>query len=303
MSFVSIIIPVYNAEQTLSKAIDSGLNQTHPSIEVVVIDDGSKDSSLDILKAFGSAIRYETGPNQGGSRARNRGIELARGEFIQFLDADDWLYPTKIERQLKAIDEYPNATPICDWDSIETDGSTHRITAPPTCDDSFLPLLVSPLPTLSPLHRKSNLEKVGGFCVDLPCSQERDLHLRLAAHGWPLHRIAEPLFAVRRTAGSVSSSYLKVLDQHLSLAQRAREILQQRDDWTDKKARALAAFLTRDARHYVHLGQREKAAIYFSEARTYHPSGGWDQAYGRWTRLAAGLLGPVTLERLLTLLK
>lgn len=296
---VSIVIPCFNAAAYVADAIRSGLEQTYSHREVIVIDDGSTDGSLEVLKSFGSAIRWETGPNRGACAARNRGWRMAQGELIQFLDADDWLYPNKLELQVAALTASPDATPVCDWDTFDEAQVLRHFTCPATCEDSFIPLLNAQLPTPSPLHRKSAIERVGGFREGLPCAQEFDLHLRLACQGWKLQRIAEPLYAVRRLPGSVSSSYEKVLDQLLSVAQRARDILQSRNAWTDPRARALAGFLTRHARHYAKVGCHDKAARYFAAACEFHPSGGWDIAYGRLTRLAAGCLGPVRLERLL----
>lgn len=296
---VSVVIPCYNAVRFVADAIRSGLEQTYPHREVIVIDDGSTDRSAEVLQSYGSAIRWETGPNRGGCAARNRGLQLAQGELIQFLDSDDWLYPNKLERQVTALTTNPQATPICDWDVIEADHVVQHVTSPDSCEDSLLPLLTRPLQTASPLHRKSLLTQVGGFREGLPCSQERDLHLRLACHGWSLQRIPEPLYAVRRLAGSVSSSLEKVLDQHLPIALRLREILQGRNAWTDERARALAAFLTRDARHLGRLGLTDKADRYFTAACELHASGGWDVAYGQLTRLLATVIGPVRLEQIL----
>lgn len=300
---VSIIIPCYNAEAFLATSIRSALNQTYQQREVVVIDDGSKDQSVEVLRSFGSSIRWETGPNRGGCAARNRGVALARGEIIQFLDADDWLYPSKLERQMSALIASPNTTPICDGELIDSGQIIQRLTAPQSCEDSFIPLLNGKLLTPSPLHRRSTLLQVGGFKESLPCSQERDLHLRLACHGWPLCRIAEPLFAVRRTSGSVSSSYERVLDQHLDIAYRAQQILVARNSWTEDKAHALAAFISRDARHYHKLGRSDKATHYFEAARAFHPSGGLDKAYGTLAQWAVRFISPIALERLLKFLR
>ena len=300
---VSIVIPCFNAQQWVADAIRSGLGQTYPHTEVIVIDDGSTDQSVEVLQSFGAAIRWEPGPNRGACAARNRGMELARGDLIQFLDADDWLYPHKLERQVAALNADPDATPVCDGEVIEAGQVVKRYTAPLSCQDSLIPLLNGQLPTPSPLHRKQTLEQVGGFLADLPCSQERDLHLRLASYGWPLQRVPESLYAVRRLPGSISSSYEKVLDQHLPIASRVLSILRQQGSWTDEKAISLAAFLTRDARQYVRIGRPEKATNYFSIAREYHPSGGWNMAYGRLTRIAARVIGPVNLERLLTAIR
>jgi len=98
---VSIIIPCYNAEKYVAEAIQSALDQTYSNCEVIVIDDGSTDGSLDVIKSFGDKIKWETGPNRGGCAARNRGFDLSRGEWIQYLDADDALHSEKIQHQMK----------------------------------------------------------------------------------------------------------------------------------------------------------------------------------------------------------
>jgi glycosyltransferase involved in cell wall biosynthesis len=109
MSVVTVIIPCYNAERWVRFAIASALAQSYSSIEVVVIDDGSTDGSLGVIKEFNSRIRWLTGPNRGSSAARNRGLAAARGEWIQFLDADDVMHPQKIELSVKALGVYPTA--------------------------------------------------------------------------------------------------------------------------------------------------------------------------------------------------
>src|SRR3954451_21632885 len=90
---VSIIIPCYNAERWLNESIDSCLRQTYRPLEIVVVDDGSTDKSLQILMSYGSRIKYVTGPNRGGNHARNTGFALTKGEYVQFLDADDYILP------------------------------------------------------------------------------------------------------------------------------------------------------------------------------------------------------------------
>src|SRR6476646_1430405 len=97
---VSILTPCYNAERWIAQCIESALAQTWPQKVVIVVDDGSSDASLTIIKTFGDQIRWETGPNRGGNAARNRLLDLARGEWLQYLDADDYLLTGKIERQM-----------------------------------------------------------------------------------------------------------------------------------------------------------------------------------------------------------
>ena len=98
---VSIIIPCYNNEAFVKQAIESALQQTYTNVEIIVIDDGSTDGSLEIIRSFENHIQWETGSNQGAPKARNRGLELAQGEYIRFLDADDILFRNCLEHQVE----------------------------------------------------------------------------------------------------------------------------------------------------------------------------------------------------------
>ena len=101
---VSILVPCHNAAAWLGETLDSALAQTWPCCEIVVIDDGSTDDSLARARAFEArGVRVAAQPNRGASAARNHALRLSRGEFIQFLDADDLLAPDKIERQMRAL--------------------------------------------------------------------------------------------------------------------------------------------------------------------------------------------------------
>lgn len=102
---VSVIIPCFNAGSLLEETLDSALSQTTPAHEVIVIDDGSTDESPEIARKFGERVRLVQQENAGESVARNRGFELASGEWLAFLDADDVWKPTKLERQLELIAE------------------------------------------------------------------------------------------------------------------------------------------------------------------------------------------------------
>lgn len=105
---VSAIIPVYNCERYVKEAIDSILAQTYRPIEIIVINDGSTDGSEAAANQFGSSIRYYDQQNKGLGATRNRGVELAEGHFVAFLDADDLWDKNKIEQQMKAFNEDPN---------------------------------------------------------------------------------------------------------------------------------------------------------------------------------------------------
>jgi glycosyltransferase involved in cell wall biosynthesis len=111
---VSIIIPVYNAEKYLAEAVRSAMEQTWPNKEIIIIDDGSTDNSLSIAKSFESEnIKVFTQTNKGASTARNKGLEQAKGDYIQFLDADDLLSPDKLQSQVKLLTVNPGKVAVC----------------------------------------------------------------------------------------------------------------------------------------------------------------------------------------------
>jgi len=107
-SLVSVIIPVYNCERYLAEAIESVIIQNYRPIEIIVIDDGSTDGSADVAKKFGQAARYCFLQHSGISAARNRGIDLAHGTFIAFLDADDIWVQNKLALQMAVFGKKPD---------------------------------------------------------------------------------------------------------------------------------------------------------------------------------------------------
>jgi len=105
---VSILIPAYNAERWIADTIRSALAQTWPRREIIIVDDGSRDQTLQVAQQFASSknVSVVTQENQGASAARNKAFELCQGDYIQWLDADDLLSPAKIARQMEALDCY-----------------------------------------------------------------------------------------------------------------------------------------------------------------------------------------------------
>lgn len=104
---VSVIIPTYNARQYICRAVDSALAQTYQDIEIIVVDDGSTDDTVGVLKKYGGKVRILSQKNSGPSAARNKGIREARGQYIAFLDSDDRWASEKLEKQLGVIQDDP----------------------------------------------------------------------------------------------------------------------------------------------------------------------------------------------------
>ncbi|MCE0497072.1 MAG: glycosyltransferase [Methylacidiphilales bacterium] len=187
MKVVSILIPCYNAERWVGQAIESALGQTWPEKEVIVVNDGSTDGSLAVIQSFGDRICWETGPNRGGNVARNRLLELARGEWLQYLDADDYLLAGKVAQQMEFLATHPDTDLVFGPNTREywSEKEIRRELAPiPEPHDPWELLGRGHLPqTGAPLWRKKSLLEVGGWKPDQPCFQEYELYLRLLMAG------------------------------------------------------------------------------------------------------------------------
>ncbi|MGZ5528327.1 MAG: glycosyltransferase family 2 protein [Limisphaerales bacterium] len=110
---ISVVIPVYNGEKFVTRAINSVFQQTRAVDEIIVVNDGSTDRTLQELESFGDRINVISTPNFGASSARNTGLAASTGSLIAFLDADDEWYPEKIQRQLEFWSRYPHAGICC----------------------------------------------------------------------------------------------------------------------------------------------------------------------------------------------
>jgi len=200
---VSILIPCYNAERFVADAVNSALNQTHDNIEVVVIDDGSRDSSREVLKSFGDRIIFEAGPNQGACAARNRAFELCSGEYIQYLDSDDKLAVNKIDSQLPALETGDSDISLCKIGLFgdEKGERQEKRQHPHPVGDALEYFLNHPIQTAAPLMHRTWVEKSGGFRKGLKRGQEADFHRRLGALGPRLSMVDQILVWVRMHDG------------------------------------------------------------------------------------------------------
>ncbi len=186
MSLISIIIPVYNGEKTIRETIYSVLNQTYKNLEIIIINDGSTDSTLEVISSIpNSNIKVFSYPNTGVSTSRNRGIALAKGEYISFIDADDLWIPDKLEAQFNALQENPQAAVAYSWtDWINESGEViyggghHQISG-----DVYAHLFLGDFIEggSNVLIRKSALDKVGIFDETVNFSEDWEMWLRLAA--------------------------------------------------------------------------------------------------------------------------
>ena len=121
-TLITVVIPVYNMEKYLSKCIESVINQSYDNIEIIIINDGSTDSSLEIIKGYAlddNRIKVITTNNQGLSAARNRGIIEGRGKYIAFIDADDYISKEYISILLGACEMYNVPISQCFYHNVD----------------------------------------------------------------------------------------------------------------------------------------------------------------------------------------
>jgi glycosyltransferase involved in cell wall biosynthesis len=186
---ISVVIPCFNAADTLGMTIESALAQDHADRDVAVIDDGSTDASLAIARGFEPAIRVLTGTHRGVSAARNRGIAETRSDWIVFLDADDLLTPGTLRTRLDAAEATAADVVVCDWqecgggDSAKK-GPTKAVDMGALAIDAEIACATNFWATTAALmYRRSLVEKIGGFRGDLPVIQDARLLFDAACHG------------------------------------------------------------------------------------------------------------------------
>jgi glycosyltransferase involved in cell wall biosynthesis len=226
---VSVIVPYYRARQTIARAVESALGQTAPPLEILIVDDGCPENAAAATQQFGNSVSLIRKPNGGTASARNLGIDHARGEWIAFLDADDYWEPAKLERQL-AFSE--GAGVVGSMWFTEVPGKPRSVAK--TADPRFFGRKFRPgeseafqvamnVWTSSLLVRRNTLGQQR-FISGLEPAEDRDLWIRLAATT-AVYLVPEPLATYGQWPGSLSNSdsdrdcmsMLKVVHRHAAL--------------------------------------------------------------------------------------
>lgn len=207
---VSVVIPAYNVEGFIADCLNSVLSQSYTEIEIICIDDGSEDNTYSILSEYSQRnpdkIQLLKQNNLGAPVARNRGLEIARGEFIQFLDGDDFLLPDKIARQVKMIKNSENPPDFIAGNYIWKINGLKRFPAP-FANHPWIDLLKGTLgTTCSNLWNKKSVNKINGWGIYVSSSQETDLMFRLLKNSAVVLYDAEPQTYINlRSTDSISS--------------------------------------------------------------------------------------------------
>jgi len=216
MPKVSVVIPTYNYGKYIEKAIDSVLAQTYKDFEIIVVDDGSTDNTREIIETkYEDKVRYFYQENKGAPAARNRGIEKSKGEYLVFLDADDYLAPSSLEDRVSILEcDGDFAWVYSKWQYVDTNGNVQNkafCKAPFAFRKKlrghvFREMLCGTLiNTSAVLIRKSSVIEVGGFDECLTAFQDYDLWLRVSLRH-NVEYVDKVLAYVGLHEGSISST-------------------------------------------------------------------------------------------------
>lgn len=208
-ALVSIVIPVHNGEKYIKESVDSCINQTYKDTEVIVVDDESTDNTLNILKEYENKIKIISVKKQNGlGNVINIGIKEAKGKYIARLDADDVMYPTRLEKQVQYLESNDDCVAVGGQiDIIDENGDikNHREYAIEDKDIKKNMFLFSPFAHPAVTLRKSSLESVGLYPEDMWKVEDVKLFFLLSKKG-TFHNVSDTVIKYRMTFNTQSQS-------------------------------------------------------------------------------------------------
>lgn len=299
---VSVIVPVYNRENLVSETIQSILAQTYEPIEIILINDGSTDSSLSILRKFETRfpdqIRVINQANQGQTIARNNGIRVARGEYIAFLDSDDLWLPNKLERQIPLFEHGVGLV----YSGIEVIDEQGRVIRAEPADkritgEIYPKLLVNNRMTGGTVVVTAEaLKNVGTFSTEFKAAENWDLWLRVCKV-YEARVVPDPLIKYRVHSSNMSGDGQLMLNSKWQIIEKHCD-MQSNDAVVARYSRlAHADYYYREGLKYFGNSQYTLARKAFSSVF------GFSLSYkDTWVRFLRTLLG-VRGNRLLRILK
>lgn len=250
MPRVSIVMPAYNCAWCVDRAIDSVMTQTFRDFELIVVDDGSTDDTPALLARRGDSLRVIRQANAGMSAARNTGIAAARGDYIAFLDSDDWWRPLKLAQQVALLDSEPDIGFCSHATELQSpDGEVVGEWGCPVLTDGLVARILGGHSAVaggasSVMVRRALLERTGGFDARLRGAEDTDQWVRLAAAG-RYACLPELQVVVTRNPGSVSRNREAMRRGALDCLDKNRPLLpaaQQADFWRSCRASVLADY-------------------------------------------------------------
>lgn len=219
---VSIIIPTYNRAHIVTRAIDSALNQSYKDIEIIVVDDGSTDHTEEIIRTnYKQVVKYILQPNKGAPAARNLGFNISQGQYVNFLDSDDYFLPENIKLKVEAFEaDHSLGWVFSDSYYVENTEDIKYIRNPVIknnissliSENYFFNLMLLNMGKLAHtntvLLRRNCVKEIGGWDTSLSALQDNDFFIRISK-GYHGRFIDKALVIIEKTKGSVSSDLSK----------------------------------------------------------------------------------------------
>jgi len=232
---VSVIIPAYNAAEFLPGTLDSVLNQSLKARDVILVDDGSTDGTPKIAESYAGAVTYLRQENRGVAAARNRGLEQVTGDYVCFLDADDYFYPENLRLKVQLLEEDPGVGLVHGWVEVTDANLRPTGTVLKGARGEILSDLLRLIPPAIPcpsnaLIRRAVVEEVGGFDEALGTSADFDLWLRIAQRV-RVGRVDEVVVKYRRHEGAMFHDLEAQLRDMEFIFRKHRVTLGRHPDW------------------------------------------------------------------------
>jgi glycosyltransferase involved in cell wall biosynthesis len=271
---VSVVITAYNAAPWIGQTLDSVLEQTYPAAEVIVVDDGSTDRTADIVLGYGQPVRYIYQENSGQPVARNRGIRTAKGNYIAFVDADDYWQSRKLELQVELIRSGNMAWVTCGSEFVNTSGEPVLMPIPSMSEGDVLEKLIRGnfITSATPVVKRDIFESVGYFNEDPDAriGEDWDMWLRIAAVH-PLGVVMEKLAYIRIHTLSMMS--VTSINQKAKALENVvlRAVAREPDRLGRIKRKALADIYYNAGVQLIKQNKYQDARAYFIRELKYRP--------------------------------
>jgi len=273
LPLISIITPTYNRADFLGQAIDSVLAQTYQRFELLIVDDGSTDSTRELVEAYNDErISYRYQENQGQSVARNLALSIARGDFVCFLDSDNAWFADKLEKSLKAFAEYPDVDVVY-GDCVIINEKNEEVSrknmrrysgyiAPLMLKDNFISMNTT-------MTRRKCFEEMGGLGGKRRVADDYDLWLRFSAR-YQFYHLPEFFAYYRVMDDQISSDKVRRFETNEAIILDFLKAYP--DAVTPKQAdEGLCVFYTRKARYFASVGNRKESVAAIAKAIRYNP--------------------------------